>query len=170
MSIAYGLKGFKWWVGWTMFDIHKVVETEPPPLSDIGREVSGINNTLAAFSPSITNARSVDVYHTDPLPTSTRKAPEDYWLQPSGEHIVMGVFKGEKSEDFITLGNRDIGTKREANLSIKRKVKAVRHLNKQTRKWTDLKLEGAPGNQSVKVPIDKGDIELIRIIPVAEKI
>ena len=170
MSVAYGFKGFKWWVGWTMFDIHKVVETEPPPLSGIGNEVSYINNMLAAFSPYITNARSVDVYNTDPLPASTRKPPEDYWLQPSGEHFVMGVFKGTKNEDFITLGNRDIGTKREATLSIKRKIKAVRHLNKQTRKWSDLKLEGAPGNQSVKVPIDKGDIELIQIIPVAEKI
>ena len=170
MSVAYGFKGFKWWVGWTMFDIHKVVETEPPPLSGIGNEVSYINNMLAAFSPYITNARSVDVYNTDPLPASTRKPPEDYWLQPSGEHIVMGVFKGKKGEDFVTLGNRDIGTKREATLSIKGKLKSVRHLNKQTRKWSDLKLEGAPGKQSVKVPIDKGDIELIQLIPVTEKI
>ena len=170
MSVAYGFKGFKWWVGWTMFDIHKVVETEPPPLSGIGNEVSYINNMLAAFSPYITNARSVDVYNTLPLPASTRKAPEDYWLQPSGEHIVMGVFKGLKNEDFVTLGNRDIGTKREATLSIKGKIKAVRHLNKQTRKWSDLKLEGAPGSQSVKVPVDKGDIELIQIVPAAEKI
>ena len=153
-----------------MFDIHKVKENEPPPLSEIGNEVSSINNMLAAFSPSITNARSVDVYHTDPLPVSTRKAPDDYWLQPSGEHIVMGVFKGQKNEDFVTLGNRDIGTKREATLSIKGKLKSVRHLNKQTRKWSDLKLEGAPGKQSVKVPIDKGDIELIQLIPVTEKI
>ena len=170
MSVAYGFKGFKWWVGWTMFDIHKVVETEPPPLSGIGNEVSYINNMLAAFSPYITNARSVDVYNTDPLPASTRKPPLEYWLQPSGEHIVMGVFKGTKNEDFVTLGNRDIGTKREATLAIKGKFKAVRHLNKQTRKWSDLKLEGAPGNQSVKVPIDKGDIELIQVVPVAEKI
>ena len=170
MSVAYGFKGFKWWVGWTMFDIHKVVETEPPPLSGIGNEVSYINNMLAAFSPYITNARSVDVYNTDPLPASTRKPPEDYWLQPTGEHIVMGVFKGKKGEDFVTLGNRDIGTKREATLSIKGKLKSVRHLNKQTRKWSDLKLEGAPGKQSVKVPIDKGDIELIQLIPVTEKI
>jgi len=82
----------------------------------------------------------------------------------------MGVFKGLKNEDFITLGNRDIGTKREATLAIKGKFKSVRHLNKQTRKWSDLKLQGAPGQQSVKVPIDKGDIELIQIVPVAEKI
>ena len=71
MSLAYGIKAFKWWVGWTMFDIHKVVETEPPPLSDIGKEVSGINNTIASFSSSLTHAKSLAVYHTDPLPTST---------------------------------------------------------------------------------------------------
>ena len=164
MSVAYGMKGFKWWVGWTMFDIHKVKENEPPPLSEIGNEVSSINNMLAAFSPSITNARSVDVYHTDPLPVSTRKAPEDYWLQPSGEHIVVGLFKNdEDGGDYVVVGNRDIGNPREATLTFAAGIKAVRRIDKKTRKWVDLPLSTGE-KRAVTVKVDRGDAELLRII------
>ena len=164
MSLAYGIKAFKWWVGWTMFDIHKVVETEPPPLSDIGKEVSGINNTIASFSPSLTDARSLAVYHTDPLPTSTVKAPADYWVRPEGEHIVMGVFEGSKGEQFIVLGNRDIGSHREVILNFTDKVKSIQYMNKKDRKWVEGRLINDRGKSIFKLKLSQGDAELIKVV------
>lgn len=164
MSLAYGIKAFKWWVGWTMFDIHKVVETEPPPLSDIGKEVSGINNTIASFSPSLTDARSLAVYHTDPLPTSTIKAPADYWVNPKGEHIVMGVFEGSKGERFIVLGNRDIGSNHEVILNFTDKVKSIQHMNKKNRKWVEGCLMNDRGKSIFKLKLNQGDAELIKVV------
>ncbi|MCP4848573.1 MAG: hypothetical protein GY899_11570 [Verrucomicrobiaceae bacterium] len=164
MSLAYGIKAFKWWVGWTMFDIHKVIETEPPPLSDIGREVSGINNTIAAFSPSLTHARSSAVYHTDPLPTGTTKPPAGYWVQPQGEHIAMGVFEGTAGEHFIVLGNRDIAARHEVKLNFPGKVKTIRHMNKAKRSWEEKKLVTNPGNTLFRMELDKGDAELIQVM------
>jgi len=164
MSLAYGIKAFKWWVGWTMFDIHKVVETEPPPLSDIGKEVSGINNTIASFSPSLTDARSLAVYHTDPLPTSTVKAPTDYWVKPEGEHIVMGVFEGSKGEQFIVLGNRDISSEHEVILNFTNKVKSIQHMNKKNRNWEEGHLMNDQGKFRFKLKLNQGDAELIKVV------
>ena len=165
MSLAYGIKAFKWWVGWTMFDIHKVVETEPPPLSDIGKEVSGINNTIASFSPSLTHARSLAVYHTDPLPTSTVKAPDDYWVRPEGKNIVMGIFEGSKGELFIVLGNRDIGSQNEVILNFSDKVKSIQHMNKKDREWKEgILMKTDQGKFHFKLKINQGDAELIKVI------
>ena len=165
MSLAYGIKAFKWWVGWTMFDIHKVVETEPPPLSDIGKEVLGINNTIASFSPSLTHARSLAVYHTDPLPTSTVKAPNDYWVRPEGKNIVMGIFEGSKGEQFIVLGNRDIGSQNEVILNFSDKVKSIQQMNKKNREWEEASLmKNDQGKFHFKLKINQGDAELIKVI------
>jgi hypothetical protein len=164
MSVAYGIKGFKWWVGWTMFDIHKVKENEPPPLSEIGKEVSRINTTLAAFSPHLAQAWSVDIFHTDPLPTSARKAPENAWVKPSGEHIVMGIFKNDENDgDYLVVANRDIGNSRAATITFREKVDAVRKLDKKTRKWVDLaiKTEDKP---MVTVNVNHGDAELLQVV------
>ena len=164
MSLAYGVKGFKWWVGWTMFDIHKVVETEPPPLSDIGREVGRCNNTMAAFSPSLAGARSVAVYHTAPLPAGTQEAPGDFWVRPSGEHIVMGLFEGERGQRFITLGNRDIGAVHGAALGIEGEVRAVRQLDKESRQWKEVPIRKEGSEYRISIEIAKGDIELLEVI------
>ncbi len=165
MSLAYGIKAFKWWVGWTMFDIHKVVETEPPPLSDIGKEVSGINNTIASFSSSLTHARSLAVYHTDPLPTSTVKAPDDYWVRPEGNNIVMGIFEGSKGEQFIVLGNRDIGSNHEVILKFADEIKSIQHMNKKDREWEEGDLmKNDQGKFHFKLKINQGDAELIKVI------
>ena len=164
MSLAYGVKGFKWWVGWTMFDIHKVVETEPPPLSDIGREVGRCNNTMAAFSPSLAGARSVAVYHTAPLPAGTREAPEDFWVRPSGEHIVMGLFEGERGQRFIAVGNRDIGAVHRADLRIEGEVSEVRQMDKESRQWKEVPIRKEGSGYGISIEIDKGDIELLEVI------
>lgn len=147
-----------------MFDIHKVVETEPPPLSDIGKEVSGINNTIASFSPSLTDARSLAVYDTDPLPTSTVKAPTDYWVKPEGEHIVMGVFEGSKGEQFIVLGNRDISSEHEVILNFTNKVKSIQHMNKKNRNWKEGHLMNDQGKFRFKLKLSQGDAELIKVV------
>jgi len=164
MSLVYGVKGFKWWVGWTMFDIHKVVETEPPPLSDIGREVGRCNNTMAAFSPSLAGARSAGVYHTAPLPAGTREAPGDYWVRPSGVHIVMGVFEGARGERFVALGNRDIGESRLAEVTVEGRVRKVRRMDKGSRQWKDVPVREDGGVSKVSLEIDKGDLELLEVV------
>ncbi len=164
MSVLYGLKGFKWWVGWTMFDIHEVKENEPPPLSGIGKEVMRINKMLHAFSPHLARARSVDVFHTRPLPASTREAPPDYWVRPGGEHIAIGVFENDKEDGLIVVGNRDIGRVRDAVLSFDGSVKKVRQLDKATRKWIDLGLDERGGGTTLRLGLDKGDVELLRAL------
>ena len=169
MSVAYGLKGFKWWVGWTMFDIHKVKEKQPPPLSGIGKEVKQINTMLKVFSPYLAPARSVAVYHTAPLPTSTRQAPADYWAQPSGEHVVMGVFKNDDDDgnyggDYIVLANRDIGKAHEATLTfLPADVSAVEKIDKRAQQWNALPPAKQGERRAVKLIVQPGDVELLRV-------
>ncbi len=167
MSLVYGLKGFKWWVGWTMFDIHEVKENEPPPLSGIGRECKRINTTLAAFSPHVARARSVDVFHTKPLPVSTREAPADSWIRPSGEHIALGIFENEPDsgeiEHYVVVGNRDIGRKRTATLALAKNVTKAARKDKASGKWTELLLESREQIPHAVIELDAGDAELLRI-------
>ncbi|NCG28015.1 MAG: hypothetical protein GWP42_10795, partial [Verrucomicrobiales bacterium] len=122
------------------------------------------NNTIASFSPSLTDARSLAVYHTDPLPTSTVKAPADYWVRPEGEHIVMGVFEGSKGEQFIVLGNRDIGSHREVILNFTDKVKSIQYMNKKDRKWVEGRLINDRGKSIFKLKLSQGDAELIKVV------
>ena len=165
MSVAYVLKGFKWWVGWTMFDIHKVKPNQPPPLSGIGKEVRHINTTLAAFRPYIAPAWSVDVFHTDPLPTSARKTPDDYWVRPSGEQIVLGLLKNDEDNgDYLVIGNRDVGKPHKATLLFSTKIEAVGKIDKKTRKWIDLPLSPSEKGQSVTLEVDRGDAELLQVV------
>lgn len=170
MSLAYGVKGFKWWVGWTMFDIHKVKPNQPPPLSGIGKEVGNINRTLKAFSPYITTAQSLAVYNTKPLPGGTRLAPKDYWVVPSGDHVVMGVFRNDDYDGhrYLVVGNRDIGSARTATLTFQTKVLKVARMNKKTRKWVALPVKKTAKGQTVRVKLEHGGCELIRVVRAAE--
>ena len=99
----------------------------------------------------------------EPLPAGTANPPAGYWVQPEGEHIVMGIFEGEGGEHFLVLGNRDINARHDVKLNFSGKVKAIRHMNKATRKWEQRKLIGNPGNFHFKMELDKGDAELIQV-------
>ncbi len=171
MSLAYGVKGFKWWVGWTMFKIHETKENVPPLLSPIGTEVGNINTTLKAFSPYITTAQSLAVYNTNPLPGGTRHAPKDYWVQPSGDHVVMGVFRNDDYDDhiYLVVGNRDIGSERTATLTFQEKAVSVSRIDKKTQKWIALPVEAADKGAAVKVKLEHGGCELIRVVRAKKK-
>jgi hypothetical protein len=163
MSVVYGVKAIKWWVGWTMFDIHKVKENEPPPLSPIGFEVKRINSTLAAFSPYLARARSVSVHHTDPLPVSTRKAPEDSWVRASGQHAAVGVFENDEYPGvrFVAVGNRDIGEERAVALRFDASATKISRLDRKTGKFVDAKPRGE--SREVRLTLEPGDVELLRV-------
>ncbi len=170
MSLAYGVRGFRWWVGgWLLFDIHKVKEGEVPPLGDIGKEVKKINTSLKAFSPYLATARSLTVYQTKPLPIAAGEAPKDYWVRPSGDHIVMGVFRndnGEKDDEhyYLVVGSRDIGNERTATLTFKPGVLNVARIDKQTRKWVNSSMMKTPQGSVVKVKLEPAGVELIRVV------
>ena len=168
MSLAYGVKGFKWWVGWCMFDIHNIKKGVPPPLSPIGQEAKNIGASLKAFSPYLATAQSLQVYNTKPQPGGTRAAPKDYWVVPSGDHVVMGVFRNDDYEKYryLVVGNRDIGSARTVTLTFQTKMLKIAKMNKKTRKWVKVPIKKTAKGQTVRVKLEHGGVELICVEPV----
>ena len=81
-SLAYGVRGFQY--GGGMFDTNKRDKRGVPTPNKYGKAAFVINQAVKAFSPVFEKARSVDVFHTLPLPPGTKEAPKDYWVRPAG--------------------------------------------------------------------------------------
>ena len=80
------------------------------------------------------------------------------------EKQIARLFKNdEDGGDYVVVGNRDIGNPREATLTFAAGIKAVRRIDKKTRKWVDLPLSTGE-KRAVTVKVDRGDAELLRII------
>ena len=77
----------------------------------------------------------------------------------------MGVFEGSKGEQFIVLGNRDIGSQNEVIVNFSGKVKSIQLMNKQNREWKAgglIKTDQAKPH--FKLKIKQGDAELIKVV------
>ena len=133
-SLAYGVKGIEWFVCRMMF---KVGSTE---LNQCGRDVAVINAELKRLGPILIKLHSVNVYHTPPVPRSTKEAPPQHWVQAECEDLVLGMFEDDSKNEFIIVTNRNHQYKRKVVLRFQRPIEAVEKFDKQTGKWIKLQL------------------------------
>lgn len=155
-SLAYGAKGIQWFHGKHMF--------AGDHLRPNGEDVARINAELRHLGPALIELRSVEVYHTPPLPPDTRAIPDDSPVQVSGGEIVLGVMEHprEPRTDYFMLANRDHTAACTATLQFREPVRAVQRLDKTTGQWRPLPVEDAAGGSRVEVALAAGDGELLR--------
>jgi hypothetical protein len=110
-------------------------------------------------------ARSVDVFHTAPLPPGTKEAPLDHWVRPTGEEIVLGEFADPDKNRFLVVANRDAGKPHEATLHFTDAGLSVERMDKVSGKWEPMSSAADGKGIVVKVPLEDGSGELLRVIP-----
>jgi len=107
--------------------------------------------------------RSVEVFHTPPLPAETRQVPADFWVQPRGNDWVLGVMKDPDDRDYLLLANRDHQHRRWAVLQLQRPQAQVDKFDKQAGKWLRLDTYARDGYTYVDFILAAGDGELLRV-------
>ena len=136
-SLAYGVKGIQWFSGEQMF------KPGTAELGECGQHVAKLNGELQKLGPVLVQLRSVDVFHTQPLPRRTHESQHDHWAQVLGEELVWGMFKDAADTDYVLVANRDIHHRQQATVQFQRagygrKVKSVQRLDKTTGAWVPL--------------------------------
>jgi len=166
--LAYGVRGFQY--GGGLFDTNKRDKRGVPTPHKLGKAAFVINQAIKSFSPVFEKARSVDVFQTPPLPPGTKEAPKDYWVRPAGQHVVMGEFADPKKKKegfprFLVLANRDAFNAHEATLRFAKPGLKVAKMNKKSGKWEAIEMTKNGEGSSVKVPLEAGGGELLRVSP-----
>ncbi len=148
-SLAYGVKGIQWWA-WRNFN----------------RDAGLINAELERLGPVLVKLRSVDVFHTAPVPEATRAIPKGHWVQSPTKQLVMGLFQDRHENDFLLLANRNYKPARggqDAVLRFTRPVVAVKKMDKQTGRWVALDLSKENGMQETTLHLPAGDGALLMV-------
>lgn len=168
-SLAYGVKGFHFWVPWifahakdnegnaVLKDGKLDMYITLPHLTEVAKEVQ-------YMSPFLSNSRSIEIYHTDPLPISGGKSPKDNWCQLNGTNLLLGVFKENGGKDLLLITNKNTGQNQKATISFDLTVKGVAKMNKKNGKWSDLTIHSAEEKRFTELEISPGDGELLKVI------
>ena len=163
-SLAYGVKGIQW------FSADLLFKPGTAELNECGQQVARLNAELEKLGPTLLQLRSLDVFHTKPLPRRTSESQHDHWAQVSGEALLWGMFKDAAGTDYILVANRDIHQRQQALVQFQlagygRKVKSVQQLDKKTGAWIQL---GANIGILFVVNLDPGDGQLFKVLKAAE--
>lgn len=162
-ALAYGVRGFRTG-GAGLFDPKNRDEQGRPKRTIHGEEALKFNQAIKAYSPVFLKARNVDVFHTAPLPGGTKEAPAGHWVRPSGQHVVLGEFADPDKNRFLMLANRDAFAVHEATLTFTDGGVKIERMDKPTGQWQPLTVEAKDQGATVKVPLEEGGGELLRVI------
>jgi len=156
-SLAYGAKGIQWFHGKHLFAGDR--------LRPNGRDVAAINAELQKLGPALVGLRSVEVYHTPPLPPATREIPKGFWIQITGGEFVLGLMEhpAQPDADYFMLANRDHTRGEEASLKLTRLGITVEKMDKKKGEWESQTVTEADGLSRVTFPVGAGDGELLRV-------
>jgi len=144
-ALAYGVKGIQWW-GWRPDN----------------QDAATINAELKVLGPELTQLRSVDIFHTPPLPAQTRPIPPDAWVRTSIPSLLLGLLKNDQGQDFILLANRNWREPTTASLTFTRPVASVSILDRKGGAWKEAVLKQDNGATLVH-RLSPGDGELLRL-------
>jgi hypothetical protein len=134
-SLAYGVKGIEWFTARALF------EPDGASLNDCGKDVAAINADLKMLGPILMKLKSIDVFHTAPLPRDTREVPEKHWVQMAESgypNLVMGLFQDEDKNDYLLMANSNWMCEKLAVLEFREPVETVEKFNKRTGEWVPL--------------------------------
>jgi hypothetical protein len=105
-ALAYGAKGIHWFDAEHLYDSKRGVATK------LSKDVTAINTDVQAMKKALACLRSVDVFHTDPVPAGTRSFPREHWVQADGEAgtagIALATFVDQDGRDYVFVVNRDV--------------------------------------------------------------
>jgi len=161
-SLAYGVRGFQY--GGGIFDGNKRDERDVPTRNPLGEAAAKVNKAIKAFAPIFKHARNVDVFQTAPLPPFTKEAPADYWVRPTGDSVVLGIF-ADRYDHYLVLANRDAFNPHDATLHFAEAGLQVSKMNKDSSAWESLELKkGDDGRSVVTVPMEQAGGELLRVV------
>jgi len=155
VSLAYGVKGIQWFHGKGVFK-----GGEPGPNI---QDIAVVNGELQKLGPVLVKLRSVDVFHTPPLPLTTRPIPDDYWVQVAEDDWVLGVFKDTEGNDFVLLANRDHEHENTATLVIRRRGVQVDRLDKDSGEWAGVPISAGPDRTTARLIAVPGGGVLLRL-------
>jgi len=161
-SLAYGVKGIQWFNDFVIFQ-HAKGRKLLPELRRAGHDVKQLNAELAALGPTLMKLQSVEVFQTHPLPKRTRLIPEDCWVQLTGRHLTLGLFKDSADTDYVMVVNRDIAHREWAVLQFQQPVERVSKFDRAKGEWTDLPVRPYDGTTLVDLILRQGDGELLRV-------
>lgn len=136
-ALAYGLKGVEWfWAG-------QIFKPGASELNECGRDVAAINAELRTLGPVLMKLRSVDVFHTEPLPRDTRLVPPEHWIQVTNygyPGLVLGTFRDDAGVDYAMVSNSNWEGGQIVAMEIRRKfpLKTAEKLDRKTGKWVAL--------------------------------
>jgi len=153
-------------------------EPKSANLTPAGRDVATLNREIKPISSVLVTLRSIDVFHTTPLPAATRTPPKDYWLHVLAEEgrpgLVQGMFKDDQERDYVLVANRDYHDGQAVNVRLQSKWRGIAPWNKPKNysyaieqfnitkgDWTTVSSSSSSGFNFV---IGAGDGELFRII------
>ena len=102
--LTYGVQGVEW------YHCDGIFKKGTVELTGSGKDIVQLNHEMQLLGPTLMKLRSVDVFHTEPLPCGTRSTPKEHWVHLIGEEatagLVLGMFKDDSETDY--LDNTDI--------------------------------------------------------------
>ena len=160
-SLCYGVKGIQWFTGSILFE-HGTSQLRP-----CGKGVVALNKELQKLGPILIGLKSVDVFHTPPLPRlsadAVRQLPVDYWVRTATPDLILGIFKDKQDNGYMMVANRAIDGTRQPVLSFPPDVTKVAMFNRDKGKWIDLPLSRIENRAVVEFILAPGDGELLMV-------
>jgi hypothetical protein len=146
-------------------------------LTPAGRDVAAINHEVAPLGRVLAGLRSVDVFHTAPLPAGTRSLPKEHWVQAIPEEraagVVLGMFRDAEGRDYAMVASRDYRDAQTVVMKLQSKWQgiapwytpkqyryAVDRLDRVTGTWTPVASSSSVGFSYV---IPAAEAELFRV-------
>ncbi|MBN1291548.1 MAG: hypothetical protein JXB48_06880, partial [Candidatus Latescibacteria bacterium] len=177
--LAYGVKGVEW------FHCDGIFKKGTVELTRSGQDIVQLNAEMKCLGPTLMRLRSVDVYHTEPLPLGTRSTPKEHWIHLIGEEatagLVLGMFKDDSETnylddadiDYFMVTNRDYRHAQNVVIRFqskwlgiapwhaqKKEKRTVERFDKLTGEWAKISSSAAVGFVYF---IEPGDGELFKV-------
>lgn len=156
-NLAYGVKGIQWFHGQGIWGRGTDVR-----LSTMGQDIAKINLELSSIGSQLINLKSVDVFHSTPLPEGTRTIPEDYYVQINGKNWLLGIFKDPLEKKYLLIVNRDIQQNNSLILNFKYSIPYIDIYQRSQKRWVR-KLPQTGLMNYFNISINPADCELIRL-------
>lgn len=168
-ALAFGQKGFLWFLGNDLMDA-KTLEwtTGGNDILKVHRQIGPVLPHLfalglpkAVYSTAITKTCNNDALAADKrdrMPPGLEKNafPADFPLQPRQGEFVMGVYESKATYGY--LANHNAYASQDVILAIPDGM-TVRHFSRKDNAWHDLKAEG----NAIRLHLEPGGGELIRM-------
>ncbi len=163
-DLAYGARGIQYFsYGVPHSDVEKftiaVIDSNGNPtyIYDIAKR---INAEILALAPELKRLRSVNVFHTVPLPEGTKAIPADFSVQfESRLPLTIGEFRNEDDETYLFLVNRDWRKDGEVRVRCAGDKMSVYEIDRKTGAPIPLPLEG----NAAPLFLDAGDGKLLKL-------